>query len=305
MIAALDARFEERHVLDPSRPHNRESLVWVLALPEEELGAFAYTWVDGHGQAGAAGVVFGPRLAQPVFELVDGIGVDHAMGFADWRVGPIRAAHADASQTADVAFAGQDLRLELSFAALHAPYSYASHADGFPSFFADDRHEQGGRARGTLSVGGEDIAFDGYCQRDHSWGARDWGAVTHYKWLNFLAPGCCINVMDLQAFGRTAIRGYVHADGQTAEIVAARFDYDFDDDFTHHDLHAEFDDSAGRTTTARMLAAPAAIQYPINPRLTLVDVAGAAEVAGEAGVTYAEMAWPPDYLADRRAGARS
>jgi hypothetical protein len=303
-IATLDASVEERHVLDRSRPHNRESLVWVLALPEEELGAFAYTWVDAHGRAGAAGVVFGPRLHAPVFELVDGIAVPPEMRLADWTAGPLQCAHREPLRSAEVAFRGEDMRLELSFDALHPPYAYGSHPDGFPMFFADERYEQGGRVRGTLHVGGDEIAFDGFGQRDHSWGARDWGAITHYKWLNFLSAGCCIHVMDLQGYGRTTLRGYVHADGETAEIVEARLRYDFDDDLTHRELAAEFDDSAGRTTTARMIAAAAAIQYPINPRLTLVDVAGAAEVGGEAGVTYAEMAWAPEYLADRRA-ARS
>lgn len=126
--------------------------------------------------------------------------------------------------------------LDATFEERHALYAYASHPDGFPAFFADERYEQGGRARGTLHVAGEAIAFDAQCQRDHSWGARDWGAITHYKWLNFLSPSCAIHVMELQGLGRTALRGYVHADGLTAEIVDARFAYDFDDGFTHRNL---------------------------------------------------------------------
>lgn len=304
-IAELDATYDERHVLDPERPHNRESLVWVLALPELELGAFAYTWVDAAGDAGTAGVVFGPRLDEPIFELHDGIAVPGEMRFADWQVGPIRTAHTEPLHTAEVAFSGEAVSMDFTFQALHEPYAYATHADGFPSFFADERYEQGGRARGTLRVRGEEVAFDGFCHRDHSWGARDWGAVGHYKWINFLAGEDSINVMDLQAYGQRTVRGYVHVGGQTAEIVAARFDYGFDGGFFHHDVRAELDDSLGRTTTARMLSSSAQIQYPINPRLTLVDVIGAAEIDGRAGVTYAEMAWPPDYLADRRSGTRA
>jgi hypothetical protein len=44
----------------------------------------------------------------------------------------------------------------------------------------------------------------------------------------------------------------------------------------------------------------AEFKYPIHPRLTLFDIIGTAQVDGEAGVTYAEMSWPPDYIDDRK-----
>ncbi|MGH9001409.1 MAG: DUF7064 domain-containing protein [Acidimicrobiia bacterium] len=303
-VAALDATFEERHTLHPARPHNRESLVWVLALPESELAAFAYTWVDGQGRAGAAGVAYGRRLDEPVFEFTDGIAVDDAMRFTDWKVGPIRTAHTAPLQTADITYTGEQLTMDFTFEALHEPYAYGTHAEGFPSFYADERYEQGGRGRGTLTVRGTEIPFDGFCHRDHSWGARDWGAVTHYKWVNFGTADASINVMDLQALGQRTVRGYVHRHGETAEILAARFDYDFDDAFYHRNVVARLDDDAGRTTVARTTApATAQAQYPINPRLNLVDVTGPAEIDGVAGASYVEMAWTPGYLAERRARA--
>ena len=302
-IATLDATADERHDLDPTRPHNRESLVWVVPLPEQELGVVAYTWVGGDDKAGALGLVFGPRLAEPVFERVDGIDVPRDRPFTDWEAGPFRSAHTEPLRKAEIAYAGQDVQMDFTFEAMHEPYGYATHAEGFPSFYADERYEQGGRARGTLTLHGEEIAFDAFCHRDHSWGARDWAAVTHYKWIDFLTPSASINVMDLQAYGRTWIRGYVFKDDTTAEILDARFEYDFDEDFFHHQLRVEFEDSAGRTTTAVMDRGPAGfarLQYPIHPRLQLLDIIGTAEIDGEAGVTYAEMAWPPEYIDDRK-----
>ena len=302
-IATLDAAADERHELDPARPHSRESLVWCLPLAEQELGVVAYTWVSGENKAGALGMVFGPRLSEPIFDLVDGIDVSADMRFTDWQVGPFRSAHTEPLQTAEIAYDGKDVRMQFTFDAMHEPYGYATHAEGFPDFYADERYEQGGRARGTLNLRGEDLEFDGFCHRDHSWGARDWAAVTHYKWIDFLTPTVSINVMDLQAYGKTWIRGYVFKEGTTAEILDARFDYDLDGEFFHRNLRVELEDSAGRTTTATVDSGPAGFaefKYPIHPRLTLFDIIGTAQVDGEAGVTYAEMSWPPDYIDDRK-----
>jgi hypothetical protein len=289
--------FDERHGLDPTRPHNRESLVWVLTLPGEGLGAVAYTWVDAHGAAGAAGIAFGPRLATPVFERVDGIPVQMASSFADWRVDAMAVAHEGAERAARVEYAGERMRLSLHFTPVGEPYAYSTHPERFPSYFADERLEQGGRAQGTLVLDGERVDFDGFCHRDHSWGARDWGSSSHYKWLNFLAQGTSIHVMDLQGLGRSDVRGYVHRDGQSAAIVAAAFEYDLDDELVHRRLSVDLRDDADRVTRASLRHARAEIAYPIDPRLTLIDVVGEAEIDGVRGAAYLEMAWPPEYLA--------
>ena len=113
--------------------------------------------------------------------------------------------------------------------------------------------------------------------------------------------------MDLQGYGTSTIRGYVFRDGVTEEIVDGRFDYDFDEQLHHRDLRVELTDSGGRTTIAVLRPdadRTAQVQFPLNPRMSMVDVIGAAEIDGEAGAAYTEFAWNPDYFADRRA-ARS
>jgi hypothetical protein len=187
--------------------------------------------------------------------------------------------------------------MDFSFEAIHPPYAYSSHAEPFPRYFADDRYEQGGRAWGTARLDGEEVTFDGFCHRDHSWGARSWGGTLHYKWINFLSEGTSVHVMDLHGFGRTTARGYVHKDGRTAQIVESVFDYDLDDDFYHRRFAGRFVDDAGRSTEVRLLESTAEIDYPISPRLTLFDIVGPSTIDGAPAVAYAEMAWPPDYLA--------
>jgi hypothetical protein len=287
---------DARHVLDKDRPLMRESLVWVIPLASEGLGLVAYTWVDAFGKAGTAGIAFGPRLASPVFERFDDIPVPDEMTFDDWRAGPVRVAHKEPLRSADISYAGERLAMDLTFTAVHPPYAFSSHPDGFPLWYADDRFEQGGRARGTARLDGEQLAFDAYCHRDHSWGARAWGATLHYKWVNFLAEDTSVHVFDLHGFGRTAARGYVHKDGLTAQIMEARFDYELGDDFYHRRFAARFTDDAGRTTEVRLAEPTAEIDYPISPRLRLFDIVGTGTIDGREAVTYAEMAWPPDYL---------
>lgn len=296
-IKELVPTHDERHRLDPARPDVRESVVWVLPLPEHGLGLVAYTWVDAFGKAGTAGIAFGPRLGDAVFERVDDIPVPDEMGFDDWHAGPMRFGHLEPLHSSRIDYQGERLGMEFTFASSHPPYAYSSHAEPFPLYYADDRFEQSGRARGTVRLDGEEIPFDGFCHRDHSWGARVWGGTLHYKWLNFLTDGASVHVMDLQGYGRTTVRGYVNRDGTTAEIVDAAFDYDLDDgDFFHRRLAATFQDDAGRTTTVRITKATAELAYPISPHLTLMDIVGEAEIEGQQGVTYAEMAWPPEYL---------
>jgi hypothetical protein len=296
-IKALTPADDARHELDAARRFVRESLVWVVPLADEGLGLVAYTWVDAFGQAGTAGIAFGPQLASPVFERFDDLPVPDTMSFDDWKAGPLRASLREPLRSSDVIYEGERLSMDLAFEALHPPYAFSSHPEPFPRLYADDRFEQGGTARGTVRIDGKELSFDGFAHRDHSWGARAWAATLHYKWINFLGDDASVHVMDLQTLGRGHVRGYVHRDGHMAEIVASRFAYELDAEFFHRRLSATLTDDAGRDTTVEMVTPTAEIHYPISPRLTLFDVVGHARIEGRPAVGYAEMAWPPDYLA--------
>lgn len=49
--------------------------------------------------------------------------------------------------------------------------------------FARGHYEQLVGARGTIEVGDDRFALDGYGLRDHSWGPRYWQAPWYYRWL--------------------------------------------------------------------------------------------------------------------------
>lgn len=299
-ITALDPATDRRHLLDPARKDDREGNVWVVSLPEHQLGLVAYTWVDRFGKAGVLAVAFGPRFGgETLFERVDDLPVPDDQGFDDWTAGPLHFAMKDHPQGAStVRYEGERISMSFEFETLHEPYSYAQHPEPFPDWYADDRLEQGGRARGTATIDGEELTFDGFAHRDHSWGARTWGAVSHYKWLNFLGEDLSIHVMDVQGFGHSWVRGYVHRDGRTAEIVDATFDYDLDaEDFFHRRLVVTLEDEAGRTTRAELTTSDAEANYPVSETVQLSDIVGACEVEGRPGVAYVEMAWGKEYAA--------
>lgn len=302
-ITPLDPSADRRHALDPSRTDEREGVVWVIALPEHELALVAYSWVTNRGTAGVLALAYGPRAGGMLFERVDDVAVPDDQTFADWHAGPLRFSMAESqdpsqpSGTSDVHYAGDRISMDFTFDVLHPPYSYAQHPETFPEWYADDRLEQGGRATGTVTIDGEQIAFGGFAHRDHSWGVRTWEKCSHYKWFNFLADGTSIHVMDVQGLGHSAVRGYVHRDGDTAEITDAVFDYDLDpDDFFHRRLVVTLTDDSGRTTTARVTSSEAEARYPVSPTVQLLDIVGACDIDGQEGVCYVEMAWGKEYV---------
>ncbi|MBY4575524.1 hypothetical protein ACN94_18360 [Gordonia paraffinivorans] len=267
----------------------------------DDLTAFVYTWVDAYGVAGAALSVFGERLPEQIFEKVDGIEVPDTQGFDDYRVGPLHMSLAPDGATSQVRFDGDRVSLSLAYDGFHQPYRYGTHADGCPGFFADDRLEQSGRARGVLTLDGAELEFDTVCQRDHSWGERDWAAMHHMKWINALTPaGDAVHAVELLAFGQRYLRGYVLREGQLAQLDELRMNYELDNGMLHRSMEATFIDQLGRSTEVAFTDGGPHFEWDVNPRLTLRDTAMRARLLGRDAAAYVDMSWEPDYFEHRR-----
>jgi hypothetical protein len=303
-VLALDPVHDSRHRLRPG-PLARESLVWMLQLPDEQIAAFVYTWVSGESKAGTALCVYGPGIAAgPIFEIVDGIPVPEDQAFDDWRVGGLHSRHGEALGTADVTFTGERASVEYRFEAMHPAYAYGMHRDGCPPWMADERFEQGGRVSGVLRVRGREIGFDTFGHRDHSWGTRDWMMSQHWKWLEAQAgPDTAVHLFEFSALGRTHLRGYVYRDGVMAEVTAADVDFERDERLYHTSIEVVLHDDAGRSTTVTGTTF-AVFEFPVAPTTTLNECSMSVEIEGEPGVGHVEMQWPKDYLDHvREAGA--
>ncbi|HEX4107352.1 MAG TPA: hypothetical protein VHX88_04415 [Solirubrobacteraceae bacterium] len=295
-ITELEPVHDSRHALRPG-PYARESLVFMLQLPEHDVASWLYTWVNGEGRAGRIGAAFGPAVKDgPIFEAVDGIAVPDSMGFDTWSVGRLDVRHGEALERAQAAYVGERMQIEYEFEAMHPAYAYGSHRDGCPPYVADNRFEQSGRVRGVLTVDGREFPFETYGHRDHSWGTRDWGAAQHWKWMECQAgEDTAVHFFDISAVGRRQLRGYIHRDGLTSPIVDVASRFETDPQLWHTSISAQVRDEAGRevqvdgTTFARVL-------LPASPLLHLNECSMAVTIDGQPGVGHVEMAWPPDYI---------
>ncbi|GGL15884.1 DUF7064 domain-containing protein [Nocardia jinanensis] len=306
-INLLESGAERRHIFhDPNgHPDVRESLAYLLPLPELGMGVIFYTWVhalgeNGTGRAGVAGIAYGPAVGETVFEVHDGIGVSDSMSFDDWRVGPATMTLSDDMMGSRIVFTGERLTLDYRWDGLNPAFGYRANRNGCPEWLARDRAEQGARVTGTLRLDGVEHRIDGFGHRDHSWGMRDWGGATHWKWWNVMAGGgTAIHVMELQYFGKTTLHGYVQKDGIIATAVGLDADMTFDERFVHTKVAATVTDDAGRVTeiTCRQ---GADLQWPVSPRLWLHEASMHATVDGAPAVGYIECAWSPEYIAHHR-----
>lgn len=82
--------------------------------------------------------------------------------------------------------------------------------------FAKGHYEQLVRAVGTIAVGDQEWAVDGFGLRDHSWGPRTWQAPWYYRWLTGNAgPDFGFMVSRIARQDREGTRGgFVWEDGE-------------------------------------------------------------------------------------------
>lgn len=295
-IPPLDPIHDGRHRLGTGALE-RESIPYVISLPEHGLATFVYTWVSKDNVAGCAFLVFGPTIGeQPIMEMVDGIDVGPSMNFDDWNVGPLQLRQDLKLKTAEVRASGKRVSLDLRFDAITPAYAYSAHADGCPDWAATNRLEQSGRVKGSLTIDGKVYAVDTTCARDHSWGTRNWDIPQHWKWVHAQAGSdLCLHFWKIEARGRTVLRGYVWRDGVFAEVDHVDVDFENDAQYRHTRIQARVRDTTGRTTT---LSGQYFAHFPMPPvpTCTLMEGAMRCELDGKPGVGWSEFMWPTAYL---------
>ena len=292
---------DRRHQLS-DLPIDRESLIFLLFLPEEDLGVIAYTWVNGQHQAASMGLVFGrddERFAQ--FH-VDGVRVDPAADFDDWTVGPLTVRHGEPHTTAHVSFEHEGVTLDYSFEAITPAFSYHDNAGGCPAWLATNRLEQSGKVRGRLTIGDRVIDFDTTGHRDHSWGTRDWTAIHHYKWVNIQAGSdIAINFMHGMAVDQLYELGYVDRDGAQSPITSISTSIDRDPEFfSYTSANFSLVDELGRTTEITGGPRTAHVVWPAGG-LESHDAGGPCTVDGVPGLMHVEEGWHPQFVERRKA----
>lgn len=294
-IPELDPVHDGRHQLRDI-PLERESIPYIISLPEHGLATAIYTWVNKDHQAGALFGVLGPAVqGTPIFEAVDGIAVGADRDFDDWRVGPVHLSQDLRMRSSRLRATSARAQLDVTFEALHPAYAYGFHPDGCPAYAATNRIEQAGRVRGTLTVDGKTHAVDTTGARDHSWGTRDWNLPQHWKWLHAQSGETCVHFWQIQVEGRIDLRGFVQRDGLMAEVSAVDVDFEFDDMAQQKRMDATVRDTAGRSTRVR---GEYFAHFPVIPipACTLLEGAMRGEIDGRTATGWTEFMWPTAYL---------
>lgn len=292
-IPVLDERHDNRHDLE-GRELARESLAYMLQIPDEGIGGFLYTWVSSAGLAGAAACFFGPGVGDtPIFEVCDGIPVAESMDFNDWQVQGLRLQLKQPLKTALVSFKGERVEIDYHFEGVHPAYAYSTHANGCPKWMADDRFEQQGKVHGRLKIDGREISYNTVGQRDHSWGTREWGVNQHWSWLHGQAgDGIGVHFWKLFAMGKSHLCGFVYKDGEMAQVSEVEMDFEYNErTLAPVWLTAVLTDSLGRTTDVKTQSY-GAFPFPVDPMATMFETPQEMTIDGHSGCGWLEMMWP-------------
>jgi len=118
-----------------------------------------------------------------------------------------------AGQAWAVQLADGDAKAHLEWHGLSPATSYDAHPSGpLPTAVASGHYEQSCRVTGDLVVAGRQVAFDGFGQRDHSWGLRHWAGLHQWHWVTgFLTDGRAFNLFEVHTHDDvTSVNGFLH-----------------------------------------------------------------------------------------------
>jgi len=91
-------------------------------------------------------------------------------------------------------------------------------------------YEHAGRVSGAIEIDGERHSFDGFGQRDHSWGVRDMRVPSNWRWFSGQFQGeMCFNAIKVEILAFRASGGYVFHKGKAEAITDWSFKVELDD----------------------------------------------------------------------------
>jgi hypothetical protein len=142
--------------------------------------------------------------------------------------------------------------IDLKFEGLHPPVDYhrdASERDQKIISPVYSRHyEQACSVSGSVEIGDETIKIDGFGQRDHSWGIRDWRGPDAWTWIGAVFDGkAAASFIEITTDGKSTLDGYLYLNGLTLHVNNMLLNIEYrDDNHTQERLHCTISDSKGR-----------------------------------------------------------
>jgi hypothetical protein len=280
-----------RHTL---AENGRESLAHIFLMPEHGMAGYIYPSMLGTGDARAMACFFGPGFPEQIEESVDGR-ISDDMDFADWRLGPMRMNVVKPHKTVKLAWAGERIKVEAEFQATHPPYPFDTHPRGNPPYFGDNRTEQHGRVTAKVEIDGRLYEHEGFMVRDHSWGPRIWGLNQHYKWIHATSGSSSMHFFEMQAFGKTELRGFLFKDGQMRHLTHVDYDFSFDEAMMQKDFHVTVTDTDNRQSTIKY-DLYGILRSSHDPRTIINTGCATLDFDGKPGTGVCEFYWNRDYF---------
>jgi hypothetical protein len=210
-IGITDAHERLHPVEDPS-PHWSDSLYFNAWDPATDAFVMTRIAVLGNQRRVTGGMIVwvGGELAYGYGRELDDV------PDTDWDVmstDGLTYRMLESGQVWAVQVADGEHKAHLEWHGLSPATSYDAHPSGpLPKAVAWGHYEQTCRVTGDLAVGGRSIAFDGYGQRDHSWGFRHWAGLHQWHWVTgFLSDGRGFNLFEVHTHDDvTTVNGFVH-----------------------------------------------------------------------------------------------
>jgi hypothetical protein len=276
-MSQLRSEDDLRHDLSGSRK-GRESLFWLMPLPDENLMLLVYVWLYADGSAGRF-VIIGENdpKAAPVYDVQDGltfVGDD----LDKCSIGGLEIRLPELLRASELSYDTEQAGFDLRFEAIH-----------------------------PLRVGDRNIDIDTTAHRDHSWGTRDWALMQQWQWINVQdVVGTTVNAYTNVVLGERTVNGYLYRDGQVRPLVEVSTAPDLGPDFHQNGLHAEFTDADGRTAVLDATRNSAVRLDFGNSPLLINEIGCRGTLDGRPVPVLYEIGWDGTYirrLMKRAAGA--
>lgn len=297
----LSERDDLRHPHD-SDPRWRESLYWNFVTPDASLGGVVYLRLDPNAGT-ISPLIFMYRgfeetpayfytrteLLRPGAEL-------HSVSAAGFHLERLETLRRYSLAFDD----GEGTGFALEFTGIHPAFDYARNRTGCPPTMGSNRFEQAGRLTGVLRLEGKQLEVAGFCQRDHSWGVRDWDSIQHYKWFAVQASeDASVNLFYSIVRGEPALNGYVHDGADVSVITRADIKTTYGEDgISHRQVVASIVDERGKETTLEG-SVSALMPLPLDHSIVL-EGAGRFVLNGRKATGIAEYLWPASYVEHMR-----
>jgi hypothetical protein len=215
---------ERLHPVEDGSAHWSDSLYFNAWDPATDTFVMTRIAVLANAERVTAGFLVW-RAGQPVFAYGRELDGRPASDWDVMAVDGLTYRMLASGRTWAVQLADGEDRIHLEWDGTSDAVSYEGHPDGpLPRAVAWGHYEQTCRVTGDLAVAGERTRFDGFGQRDHSWGFRHWAGLHQWHWVTgFLADGRAFNLFEVQQGERdaTTVNGYVQDGLGTDYVVAA------------------------------------------------------------------------------------